>query len=281
MDYAAILLGCPDDRGVRNNHGRGGAVDGPAAFRKQFKKLTGQISLQEHIYDIGNSDVHPEDARESHQHAIDLYSEQRHLAPTSLWIGGGHDYAYPQLKAIHSDLLPGQQLGCLNIDPHFDMRPPEPMMLSGSPFYVALEEGLVKGENMISFGVQRHANAAFLWAYAEEKEVKICRQEDLRLGHAIKSFKQQLKNLRERVDAIVLSLDLDAIQAAFAPGVSAPAMEGFTPSEILEMMLIAARDEKVVSLGIFELNPEYDIDERTARLAATCAYHFMDERLRK
>ena len=79
----------------------------------------------------------------------------------------------------------------------------------------------------------------------------------------------------------MLSLDLDAIQAAFAPGVSAPAMEGFTPSEILEMMLIAARDEKVVSLGIFELNPEYDIDERTARLAATCAYHFMDERLRK
>lgn len=281
MDYAAILIGCPDDRGVRNNHGRGGADDGPAHFRKAFKKLAGRIPLLEHIMDVGNIEVHPEDARESHTHAISLYEAQRHQAACSLWIGGGHDYAYPQLKAIQKDLLPGQKVGCINIDPHFDMRPPNPLILSGSPFYLAIEEGILTGSHMVSFGVQRHANADFLWEYAEAKEVKICRQEDLRLGHAIKSFKQQLKNLREQVDAIVLSLDLDAIQAAYAPGVSAPAMEGFTPSEILEMMLIAARDEKVVSLGIFELNPEYDIDDRTARLAATCAYHFIDERLRK
>jgi formiminoglutamase len=83
------------------------------------------------------------------------------------------------------------------------------------------------------------------------------------------------------VDAIVISLDMDAIQASFAPGVSAPAIEGFQPSEILEMMLIAARDPKMVSLGIYELNPEFDVDDRTARLAATAAFHLLDERLRR
>lgn len=281
MDAIAIFLGCPDDRGVRNNNGRGGAVDGPSAFRRAFKKLAGRRPIQEAMVDAGNADIHPEDVRASHQHALDLYESARHKAPAVVWIGGGHDYAYPQLKALQKDLLPGNKIGCINIDPHFDMRPPNPLVLSGSPFYLALEEGLLAGPHMVSFGVQRHANAAFLWDYADEKDVKIVRQEDLRFGYAIKSFKQQLDNLSEQVDAIAISLDLDAFQAAYAPGVSAPAMEGFSPGEVLEMMLIAAREPKVVSLGIFELNPKFDIDDRTARLAATCAYHFLDERLKK
>lgn len=281
MEYAAIMLGCPDDRGIRNNHGRGGADEGPAAFRKAFKRLTGRIPLQEYVLDVGNGEIHPEDANKSHTHLVTLYQMYRQKAPISIWIGGGHDYAFPQLKAIQQELSPGQKLGCINIDPHFDMRPPNPLILSGSPFYLALKENIIEGSHMVSFGIQRHANSDFLWSFAEQQEVKICRQEDLRFGHAVKTFKQQLKNMHEQVDAIVISLDLDALQAAYAPGVSAPAMEGFTPAEVLEMMLIAARDEKVVSLGVFELNPTFDIDERTARLAATCVYHFLDERLRK
>lgn len=281
MEYAAILLGCPDDHGVRNNKGRGGAVEGPSALRKQFKKMTGRIALQEHVLDIGHPHIHPENVEESHQNAVQLYLEQRHQAPCSIWVGGGHDYACPQLSAIKNDLLPNQKLGCINIDPHFDMRPPEPDILSGSPFYLAIENGVLESHHMVSFGIQRHCNADFLWQYAEQQEVKVCCFEDLRLGHAVKTFKQQLKNLREQVDAIVLSFDLDSVQSAFAPGVSAPAVEGFTPSEILEMMLVAARDPKVISLGIYELNPEYDVDDRTAKLAATALYHFLDERLRK
>ena len=44
------------------------------------------------------------------------------------------------------------------------------------------------------------------------------------------------------------------------------------------MVEIAGREKKVVSLGLFELNPEHDIDQRTARLAATLAYHFIASR---
>lgn len=90
-----------------------------------------------------------------------------------------------------------------------------------------------------------------------------------------------MKKLRTRCDAIVISLDLDAASAADAPGTSAPQSEGFSASEIVEMMEIAGADKKVVSLGIFELNPMLDIDERTARLGATAAYHFISRALRR
>ena len=72
---------------------------------------------------------------------------------------------------------------------------------------------------------------------------------------------------------------MDAAASAFAPGVSAPQAEGFTASEMIEMMEIAGSEKKVVSLGIFELNPEHDLEDITARLAATVAYHFVEAAL--
>jgi formiminoglutamase len=78
---------------------------------------------------------------------------------------------------------------------------------------------------------------------------------------------------------IVVSLDLDAASLAFAPGVSAPQAEGFSSNDIIEMMEEAGRQEKVQSLGIFELCPPHDIDEHTARLAATAAWHFVEAKL--
>lgn len=281
MEFAALLVGCPDDRGVRNNHGRPGAEDGPDAFRRMWKKLTGRIDLQAHLLDTGNIHVHPEDVSVSHQHAIDHYLQHHREASFSIWVGGGHDYAYPHLAAVRQGLESGQTIGCINIDPHFDLRPFDEAILSGSPFRMAIEKGVISGNQLVEFGIQRHCNAGFLWDYAEEHDVRIYRFEDLRFGHSITAFEQALNNLREQVDAIVISLDMDAMQASYAPGVSAPAIEGFHPSELLEMMLIAARDPKVISLGIYELNPEFDVDDRTARLAATAAYHLLDERLRR
>jgi arginase family enzyme len=78
---------------------------------------------------------------------------------------------------------------------------------------------------------------------------------------------------------IVVSLDLDAASMAFAPGVSAPQAEGFSGSDFIEMMEEAGRQPKVQSLGIFELCPPHDIDNHTARLAATCTWHFIESKL--
>jgi formiminoglutamase len=88
------------------------------------------------------------------------------------------------------------------------------------------------------------------------------------------AFKDALDRVTTEASAIILSVDLDALQAAFSPGVSAPAAEGFTPSEMISFIRIAAANPKVISLGIYELNPSYDIDNRTTVLAAVLAYHF-------
>lgn len=66
----------------------------------------------------------------------------------------------------------------------------------------------------------------------------------------------------------MVSLDIDAVDQAFAPGVSAPSTGGFTPPEWLSFAFEAGRRSAVRSVDLAEFNPVYDRDGQTGRLAA-------------
>lgn len=70
------------------------------------------------------------------------------------------------------------------------------------------------------------------------------------------------------VDHLYLTVDLDALPASVAPGVSAPAGYGIGLDVVREVVLAAAGSGKLVHADIAELNPDFDVDQRTARTAA-------------
>ncbi len=276
------IVGVPDDEGIANTGGRKGAKEGPAAFRQQFNKLKGREKIPSHIADKG--DIKLEGSIEDrHQRTVQLLQEQHLQGKGTILIGGGHDYGYPHLAAVKKYLTEEEtsEVGCINIDAHFDVRAPEPEIKSGSPFYMVLEDNIVAPKNLVPFGIQRQSNAASLWEYVNEKGVDYVTFDDIRLGKAIDRFEEKLVHLATHCDAIVISLDLDGIAAAFSPGVSAPHAEGFSASEVIEMMRLAGQQQKVISLGIYELSPPFDVDNRTARLAATSAYHFLTHAIQR
>lgn len=285
------LLGIPDQEGIRNVGGRIGAAHGPESFRKAFRRLKGRVPIQDSLIDLGDVSPLVSDVSKNHRQAADFvkraHSGLVSKGLASVVVGGGHDHGYSHLLGIHEALteLSGKRsaitLGCLNIDAHFDVRKPNPEISSGSPFYLALENSVISPKNFIEFGIQSHANAPELWEYIRAKKIETVPMEDLRFGTAIGSFRKSLRKLSKSCDAVVVSFDLDAVADAYAPGVSAPQAEGFTPSEILAMMEFCGAERSVVSLGIFELNPEHDFGDRTARLAATSAYHFIQEVLKR
>jgi formimidoylglutamase len=250
-----------------------GAASGPLAFRKAYARLKGRDPVRENLAIDRDALPMGRDIPENHRQAADLIRSAHLHHPLSVVVGGGNDHSFSQIVGL-SEAARGS-VGVINIDAHFDVRKPAPQITSGSPFYLALESGLLKPAHFIEFGIQRHCNGPELWKYIEAKKVKIVPFEKLREGRAVKEFAQALKSLASRCDSIIVSLDLDAIAEAFAPGVSAPQAEGFTPSEILEMLRLSGEHAKVASLGIFELNPEHDRDHQTARLAAVSAWHFI------
>ena len=72
-----------------------------------------------------------------------------------------------------------------------------------------------------------------------------------------------------------VSFDLDAVDQAFAPGVSAPSTGGFTPAEWLAFAQAGGRHRTVRSVDIAEFNPVYDRDGQTGRLAALTIWHVL------
>jgi len=73
----------------------------------------------------------------------------------------------------------------------------------------------------------------------------------------------------------MVSFDLDAVDQAFAPGVSAPAVNGLTPDLWLHATYRAGQCPSVKSLDLVELNPLFDHDHQTARLAALTLWYFL------
>jgi len=277
----------PDHQGVQNIGGRIGASRGPAAFRAQWKRLNGRHAIHTLVRDMGDVEPTTTEVRQTFERVAETLAEfHTRPASVSVVIGGGHDHGFSHLLGIKRGLLRKPEfqknplrLGCINLDAHLDVRKisAQQPVLSGSPFYLALEEGIIDPEHFIEFGIQSHCNGRELWNYVENKHVRVIEWPELRHGKAVEVFARSLDLLAHTCDMIAISLDLDCIAQAYAPGVSAPQAEGFTPPEIIEMMEICGKNRKVASLGVFELNPEHDVDDRTAKLAATAVYHFFEK----
>jgi formiminoglutamase len=212
---------------------------------------------------------------ENHSRAATLVETATKEATRTVVVGGGHDHGYSHLLGVRQALGKDARIACINIDAHLDVRKPSPKISSGSPFYLALENKIINPLDFVEFGIQSHCNGSELWKYAQLKGFEIVHFSQCRNAQAGLNFARSLGKLASQADAIVVSLDLDSAAEAFAPGVSAPQSEGFTSTELIEICELAGANEKVLSLGLFELNPLHDIDNRTARLAATCADHFL------
>jgi formiminoglutamase len=83
------------------------------------------------------------------------------------------------------------------------------------------------------------------------------------------ALKEKINHFMDAVDKIYLSIDLDGFSSEYAPGVSAASPFGFTPAFLLEMLDHIMARGQVLSCDLAEMNPLYDEEERTARLAAS------------
>lgn len=268
------IIGLGDHEGVNNVGGRVGAAKGPESFKTFYNKLNGDDFFQQTKAQIECLNFDGLSLEEKHDLAAKQIANHDKTNDITIVVGGGHDFIYSQVKGISFNHT--KKTSCINIDPHLDMRPYDEKFTSGSPFRRLLDEKVISSEQLIEYGIQTHANAPALFEYANSKNVDIVYYHELTFVNYLSVFHQKLTDLTKVSDHIVISLDLDVLQAAYAPGVSAPAVEGFTPEQMKALLKCAASFEEVKSLGIFELNPDLDIDDRTARLAAYCAYYFIE-----
>ncbi|MBL4697920.1 MAG: formimidoylglutamase [Phycisphaerales bacterium] len=250
------LIGLPDDTGVGLNNGRLGAKEGPTAFRKALAKYgVAQPSGWDWptVFDAGNVDSVPGDLHETHRRVTEAVKSILDLGLFPIVIGGGHDLTFPFVRAVadHSGPMHG-----VYFDAHLDVRETDG---SGMPFRKLLETGAAKSMQIHGFDPNANTNEHVQWFTNN--------------GGSIAS--NDNPDSAWPTENTFVSLDMDVIDQAHAPGVSAHNACGWSSKQTEEWVLRAGQNPLVRCFDIMELSPPYDRDDRTARIAARMFLTFL------
>ena len=262
-DRACVLVGFASDEGVRRNKGRIGAAQGPTALRKALAPLA--LPEPMGVADAGDITVHGGDVEGSQRALGNVVAELLHRGRFVVVLGGGHEVAYGSYLGLRSHYTEAS-IGVLNVDAHFDLRATD-IPSSGTAFRQMLEAEAADRLRYAVVGISQPSNSTRLFRAAADFAVRYLMDDDCGIGNrsAVTEFVDYFVG---SVDVVHLSIDLDVLPAAIAPGVSAPAAFG-VPVEIVQAVCDrVAASGKLALVDIAELNPDFDIDARTARVGA-------------
>ncbi|AKK05960.1 formiminoglutamase [Corynebacterium mustelae] len=255
------LVGFASDEGVRRNQGRPGAAQATAALRTALSSLAIHETLP--LTDAGTITVDGTDLESAHDHLSDIVHNLINKDQLVVVLGGGHETAFGSGRGAIRALPTPPKI--INLDAHFDLRE-APEATSGTPFRQLANEAGEKFAYHV-LGISTPNNTKVLFDTARTLGVGF--HTDTELLHMTPSDAAELAtSLTENHEHIHLSIDLDVLPAAVAPGVSAPAGLGVELPIIHTVCVALAKTGKLRLVDVVELNPTYDVDGRTARVAA-------------
>lgn len=255
------LLGLADDEGVRLNGGRLGAGLGPDAFRGALAAYGAAeaVALEGFdlpVFDIGN--IRPgASLTETHERVSAVVTEMLRLGLMPIGIGGGHDLTFPLVRAVIDTLIKPRQkvLDGVYFDAHLDVREEQG---SGMPFRRLIEHGGLGSLHL--FGMDPLSNSTGHLRWFEKNGGRLADWAPVQWPESRAQF---------------VSICLDVVDMAQAPGVSAPAPIGWPAQRLAEYVEAAGRNPAVCCFDIMELSPPHDEHGRTARLAAYLFMRFL------
>jgi len=259
------ILGYATDLGVALNSGRIGAYRGPDEVRTALGNLP--MISEKYLFDAGNIST-SESTIEAAQHLLgEKAGKLLGLGYRPILVGGGHDIAFGTFLGASSYINSNKKLGIINLDAHFDLRHAQGHN-SGTAFFNAAEYCKANGLefNYIVLGIQEAANTQALFIRAKELGVNYFLDSELSTTNP--DWKNSINRFISQVDFVYLSIDMDVLNVAFAPGVSAINPMGITPWKLREIISFILSENKTLIVDVAELNPDFDRDHQTAKLAA-------------
>jgi agmatinase len=269
-DAAICIAGVPFDLGTSN---RPGARFGPAAIRQASRMLVdgdhpaswAEIEALD-LADIGDFRI----AHGDIQGSLTKIEEQAAALSHLVALGGDHTITLALLRALARRK---GALGLVHFDGHVDTWP-ESFGLAfghGSPFYHAIEEGLVDPHRTIQIGIRSPMHRdVFDWTTG--KGVTIVTAEDV--------HETGPQAVAERIRGVVgdapcyLTFDVDALDPAFAPGTGTPEVGGLASWQARAILRRLA-GLSFAGMDVVEVSPPYDVAEITALAAATMAWDYL------
>lgn len=269
------IIGLPFDSGTSY---RPGARFGPRAIREASRLLrpynpaarVSPFAIQQ-VADAGDLGITPFDISRAVSEIENGVSALLDRAPRVLALGGDHTIALPMLRCLKERWGP---IAVIHFDAHLDTWDTyfDAPITHGTPFRRAAEEGLLKEGTCIHVGIRGPL-------YSEHDS-----SDDAQLGFVVISTEDVattepsvlVSRIRERLgDApVYVSVDIDVLDPAFAPGTGTPEPAGLSTRELL-FLLRGLAGTKIVAADLVEVSPAYDHAEITALAAAHICYEVL------
>lgn len=291
-DTKYVILGIPEDIGVKANLGRPGAATAYKSFLSSFLNIQhNRFCKGSWITVLGDLDFEPEmleaakldtSIKEDRKRLFELVKaidkEVSHTiskivsaGKIPIIIGGGHNNAYGNIKG--AALAKGKAINCINFDAHTDFRPLEGRH-SGNGFSYAFEEGFLK--NYFIFGL--HENYTSKTIFSDIKlhadRVKYNTYEQIRIRKE-KSFDTELVTAQKHIDYTPygIEIDLDAVPMIAS---SAITPSGFSAERLRQFIQFFGKSKYATYLHICEGAPSLDFPTNNHLVGKLIAYLVTD-----
>ena len=279
VEYCDVaIVGVPFDAGTSY---RPGARFGPQAVRQASRQLRTNYHPNydvepfkvQQVADAGDITCNPFNIDEAIKQIEDGATELLNKVGSIVTIGGDHTIALPLLRAVNKKC--GQPVALVHFDAHLDTWDTYfgAPYTHGTPFRRAREEGLFLDDASMHVGIRGP-----LYSRDDLKEdadlgFKIIHCDDFQT----QSIDQIVKRIRDRVgdNPLYLSIDIDVLDPAHAPGTGTPEIAGMTSREMLNV-LRGLSGMNLVSADVVEVAPAYDHAELTSTAAATIVYELIN-----
>jgi agmatinase len=268
---------------------RPGARFGPRAIREASHMLCDathpffDISPLSQLGDAGDLEL-PNTSLESMRSALLPLAQALIRRHHMCWLGGDHSITLPLLRAYHAVL--GRPLAVIHFDAHCDTWTDhfgEPSG-HGTWVYEAIEQGLVLPQCFTQIGI-RSAGQREARDFVRQRGGQIFTARDLRgrespaqLADVVNSIRAQ--HARSGAPPVYLSLDIDCLDPAFAPGTGTPEPGGMSTNQVLTLIEELAA-LPFVGMDCVEVAPPYDHAELTSNAAANFVWSYLSGRCAK
>jgi len=270
------ILGVPYDSSTSY---RAGARFGPRAIREQSLLLWGYNNAQRvapfrtlKVVDLGDVDVVPPDIAATHQQIELAAGRVIETGSRLVTLGGDHSISLPLLRAHARRHGP---MAVVHFDAHpdtWDSEYPGQRYSHGTPFKRALEEGLMDPSAYVQIGIRGPTNGPEDYEDALALGARMVTLDEFR--------RRDLADVTKEIRAVVgtkpvyVTLDIDVVDPAFAPGTGTPEVGGLSSYEILQLVR-GLRGLNTIGFDLVEVSPPYDHAGITSILAANLVFEFL------
>lgn len=219
------------------------------------------------VRDLGDLDLHGRSVDDVHTAVSAALG--RVDADLVVVLGGDNAVTRPALRGRCGELA---SAGLLTLDAHHDLRGFHAGVTNGTPVRGLLDDGL-PGPNITQIGLGAFTNSGAHRRLALDTGITVVTADAARSEGVGACVQRHLDRLAQRCDAIWVDLDVDVLDAAFAPACPGARPGGLAPWQLHAAALAAGRHPAVVGIDIVEVDAAADHAGRTVDVAAQCLLH--------